>query len=191
MYKTAKRTLIDLDSTKIYLLKVNKSKHCIYVKIVFSVDKSNDYYKYFAKKTLKYTTPDTLLFKVEDYEQYLADKCEYDLISSKERILFIPNTEEDTIHGKELKYSRLYLSPSPHGNLLKQDIKDLIQYNETTLTLSPNGLFTFNEFVDNTNTTRGVLKDLRRLQQGKKVNTTTTDECWLFRAIEALNLHWN
>ena len=191
MYKTAKRTTVDLNTTKIYLLKAKPRKHDIYVKIVFSIDKDDYYYREFVRSTLEYTTPDTYLVKLEDYEQYLADKCEYDLISSKERILFIPNTEEDIIHGKELKYSRLYLSPSPHGNLLKQDIKDLIQYNETTLTLSPNGLFTFNEFVDNTNTTRGILKDLRRLQQGKKVNTTTTDECWLFRAIEALNLHWN
>ena len=44
MYKTAKRTTVDLNTTKIYLLKAKPRKHDIYVKIVFSIDKDDYYY---------------------------------------------------------------------------------------------------------------------------------------------------
>lgn len=191
MYKIAKRTLIDLNTTKIYLLKVKPRKHDIYVKIVFSVDKDNDCYKEFIKNTLEYITPTNLLFKLEDYEQYLADKSEYDLIENKETMLFTKHTEEDTKHGKELGYSTLFLVPSPHKNLLQQRVKNLIQNNDPKLKLAPSELFTYTEFVNNTNTTRGILKDLKRLQQGKEINTRTTNECWLLKTIKALDLHWN
>lgn len=189
MYKVAKRTLVDLNITKIYLLKVKSRKYCIHVKIVFSINKEDDYYQLFVKDTLKYTRPDTQLFKLEDYVQYLADNCEYDSIADKEIILFTDDVEEDT--DTSLEYKTMYLSPCPFGNLLEQSVEGLIQLNYPKLQLSPSGLFTYHEFVDNTNTTRGILKDLRRLQSGKEVNTNTTDECWLYRAIKALDLHWN
>lgn len=183
MYKTAKRTLIDLNTTKIYLLKVKPRKHDIYVKIVFSVDKSDHYYREFVRSTLEYTTPDTYLVKLEDYIQYLSDNTEYNLIEDKETILFKEPTKEGSMP--------VYLNPSPHKNLLQQRVKDLICYNTQILKLNANGLFTYSEFVDNTNTTKGILKDLKRLQQGKKINTITSNECWLLRSIKALDLHWN
>ena len=189
MYKVSKKTLVDLNITKIYLLKVKQRKHCIHVKIVFSVNKEDDYYALFVKDTLEYTRPDNYLFNLNDYLTYLADNCEYDLIENKESILFTDNVEEDT--GKSLGYSTMYLCPSPYTNLLEQRLEGLIQQNYPKLQLSPSGLFTYHEFVDNTNTTKGILKDLKRLQQGKEVNTNTTDECWLYRAIKALDLHWN
>lgn len=183
MYKVAKRTLVNLNTTKIYLLKIKSNKHCIEVKLVFSVNKEDDYYELFIKETLEYTRPDTQLFKLEDYVQYLADNCEYDLTERKDPCVFTK------IEGTE--FSTIYLTPSPYSNLLRQNVEDLIQLNHPKLQLSPSGLFTYHEFVDNTNTCRGILRDLRRLQQGKEVNTRTTDECWLYKAIKALDLHWN
>ena len=108
---------------------------------------------------------------------------EYNLTENKETILF----------GEELPSGAVpvYLSPCPHKNLLDQRVRNLISYNHKILKLRVNGLFTYNQYLENTNTTRGILKDVRRLQQGKKINTSTSIECWLLRTIKALDLHWN
>ena len=183
MYKTSKTTLVDLNSTKIYLLKIKKDKHGIFVKIVFSVDKKDSYYKEFVKSSLTYTTPDTHLVKLEDYSDYLSDRNEYNLTENKEAVLI----------GEELPSGAVpvYLSPCPHKNLLNQRVRNLLIYNHKILNLSVNGLFIYNGFVENTNTTRGILKDLRRLHQDKKINTDTSVECWLLRTIKSLSIHWN
>ena len=183
MYKVAKKTLIDLNTTKIYLLKINRKRHCIEVKIVFSINKEDDYYPIFLKETLNFSRPNNNLFKLEDYCNYLADNCEYDLIEDNKSALFI--------HKGDSEYSTIYLCPNPYSNLLEQNLEDLIQLNHPKLKLLPSGLFTYHEFVDNSNTCRGILRDLKRLQQGKELNTRTTDECWLYKAITALDLHWN
>lgn len=176
-----KKPVVDLNTTQIYTLDINKKKHCIEVKIVFSIDKRDEYYRVFVKDTLNYTTPDHMLFKLEDYTQYLSDNAEYDLIDPQNTMLFTK------IEGS----SRLYMTPSPHSNLLQQRVQRLIQYNYPKLELGSDGLFTYYEYVDNSNSAKGILKDLKRMKAGKKINTNTTDECWLFNAIKSLDLHWN
>jgi len=181
MYQIAKKTLVDLEKTQIYLLKTKKGKSCIEVKLVFSVDKEVKYYKEFLKETLKFTKPRNHIVTLEDYNNYLADNCSYDLIENKITSKF---TRGETT-------SALYLSPSPHSNLLYQSVNNLIEYNNTTLKVLPSGLFVFHEFLDNSNSVKGIVKDLDLFKKNKKINTITTRECWLLMAIKSLAIHWN
>jgi hypothetical protein len=173
---------LDLNITKIHALKIHKRKHDIGVKLVFSVNKQDDYYRHFLRETLTFAKPNFCLFKLEDYVQYLADDCEYDL--SKDKVTYSFDKE---VNG----FSTLYLAPSPHGNLLRQSVEDLIEYKDAKLRLLPSGLFKYHEYLDNSNSVRGILKDLVRFKEGKRIGTTTTKECWLYTAIKSLDLHWN
>lgn len=172
-----------MDLTKIYTLDINKKKSCIEVKIIFSVNKKESFiYKQFIEATLNFHNAVGVFVTVDNYIDYLSDNCEYDLIEDK---TILTSTVID--NNTEI----VHLMPSPYGNLLKKKIHNLIQFNHPILNLDSEGLFNYHQVVDNSNTTRGILKDLKRFYLGKTVNTGTTNECWLFNTIKALDLHWN
>lgn len=168
--------------TKIHQLDINKNKYCIEVNLVFSIDIEDEYYSAFLADTLNFRKLDTNVFKLDDYVQYLEDKVKYDELNIEPL---------HTLESRKEGFIPIYLKPSPYSNLLHSSINNLIQLNHDYLSINEQGYFVFHEFVDNTNTTRGILKDLQRVFKGKEVNTRTTLECWLYRAIKALDMHWN
>ena len=176
-------TNIDLYSTKIYELTINKKETCIEIKIVFSVNKKEEpIYKQFVQETLRFYNAMGVFVSLDDYTDYLSDECEYNLLENKVTFTTTAQSNETTI---------LHLMPSPYGNLLRKKIQNLIQFNHPILFLDNEGLFTYYQFVDNSNTVRGIIKDLKRFYLNKPINTGTTKEYWLYNAIKALDLHWN
>lgn len=119
---------------------------------------------------------------LDDYTGYLSDECEYNLLEKKVTFTTTAQNNGTTI---------LHLMPSPYRNLLGKKIQNLIQFNHPILFLDNEGLFNYYQFVDNSNTVRGIIKDLKRFYLNKSINTGTTKDYWLYNAIKSLYLHWN
>ena len=169
---------IDLNATKIYELTINKKRHCIEIKIVFSVNKTEEQmYAQFMRETLNFHKAMGVYVNLDAYADYLLEQYE-----SMENKNTMPSKETDNVSQ---------LIPNPTRNLVRKKIQNLIQFNNPILHLNKEGLFSYHQFVDNNNGTRGIIKDLERFYSDKSVNTSTTNECWLYNAIKALDLHWN
>lgn len=185
MYKVAKKTSVDLNTTKIYLLKYTKNTYYLSINLIFSINFNNYHYRDFVRESLEFVKPNYWLFDIEDYETYLADTCEYKVSDLKEKYQWISTPLEGT------KWTTMYWFPNPHNNLLENNIDGLIEYKNTTLSLLPSGLFKCTKTVDNTNTTRAVIKDLKRIQQGKTVSKCNSIETKLLQAIKTLDINYN
>jgi len=160
---------------------VEERESDIYVKCVFEIDKTNDYFRVFRNESLEFRKASGILVEPEDYLTYLFDDEEYDVNSFNENY-FIP---------LENGCSKWIAPPSPYSNLLSARkhlievvVNPLFSYNSVT------NSFTFQEYLEKNNTVRGIILDLQELKETKN-SSKFVEEAFLIRLFTSLIQHWD